>query len=314
MFFSMKAARKRFTLPLRAAEGKSIASRVHFHPTMNTRLLAMLAATSVAATVSAADSASAPIGYQDTPIIPGTKWHVHDGQRPQPPVVTPGRPSTPQQVGTAPSDAVVLMDGKDLSKWRNEKGGDAGWKVENGYTEVVPKSGDIFTRDEFGPDVQLHVEFATPPPVGSSQGRGNSGIFFYGRYEIQVLDSYENPTYPDGHATAIYGYMPPQVNASRPPGEWQTYDIIFNGPRFEEGKLKKPAAVTILHNGVVTQNHTILIGDTPHKQVGTYHAHPEKGPIKLQDHGNPMRFRNIWIRDLKDPSPEDIGTGPEIGK
>ena len=254
------------------------------------------------------------LGHQDTPIIPGTKWHVHDGERPQPVIVTPGQPSTPEQVGTAPSDAVVLMDGKDLSKWRNAKGDAAGWKVENGYVEVVPKSGDIFTKDEFGPDVQLHVEFATPPPLGDGQGRGNSGIFLFGRYEIQVLNSYENPTYPDGQATAIYGYMPPQMNASRPPGVWQTYDIIFDGPRFAEGKLVKPAAVTIFHNGVVTQNHTVLIGETPHKQVGKYHEHAEKGPIKLQDHGNPMRFRNIWIRSLKNPTPEDIGTGPEIGK
>ncbi len=269
----------------------------------------------LAAFASAASAADGkPIGYQDTPIIPGTKWHVHDGQRPQPPVVTPGLPSTLEKAGTAPSDATVLFDGKNLSKWRTAKGEDAGWKVENGYAEVVAKSGDIFTREEFGPDVQVHIEFATPPPVGDSQGRGNSGIFLYGKYEIQILDSYENPTYPDGQATGIYGYMPPQVNASRKPGEWQMYDIIFDGPRFADGKLVKPAAVTVLHNGVVTQNHTVLIGDTPHKKVGTYTAHPEKGPIKLQDHGNPMRFRNIWIRSLKNPGPEDVGTGPEIGK
>lgn len=251
-----------------------------------------------------------PIGYQDTPIIPGTKWHVHDGERPQPPIVTPG-----DQVGAAPSDATVLMDGKDLSKWRNGKGEAAGWKVENGYVEVVPKSGDIFTKDEFGPDVQLHLEFATPPPEGDGQQRGNSGVFFYGKYEIQILDSYNNPTYPDGQATGIYGFMPPQVNASRPPGQWQAYDILFEGPRFSaDGKLVKAAVVTVLHNGVVTQNRTVLIGQTPHKKVGTYTAHEEKGPIKLQDHGNPMRFRNIWIRNLRTPAAEDVGSGPEIGK
>ncbi|MEA3208627.1 MAG: hypothetical protein QOE70_1684 [Chthoniobacter sp.] len=278
---------------------------------MKSPLLIVLLTGSLAAIASAAEGKG--LGYQDTPIIPGTKWHVHDGERPQPPIVTPGQPSTPEQVGTAPSDAIVLMDGKDLSKWRTAKGEEAGWKVENGYVEVVPKSGDIFTKDEFGPDVQLHVEFATPPPVGDGQGRGNSGVFLFGRYELQVLNSYENPTYPDGQATAIYGYMPPQVNASRKPGEWQTYDIIFDGPRFKDGKLEKPAYVTIFHNGVVTQNHTALIGDTPHKQVGTYKPHAEKGPIKLQDHGNPMRFRNLWIRELKNPGPEDIGDGPKIG-
>ena len=265
---------------------------------------------------SLADDKPHPIGYQDTPIIPGTKWHVHDGERPQPPVVTPGEPSTQDKVGAAPSDATVLFDGTDLSKWKMDKdGSDAVWKVENGYVEVVPKSGYMATRDEFGPDFQLHVEFATPnPPSGNSQGRGNSGVFLFGRYEIQVLDSYENPTYADGGATAIYGYMPPQVNASLPPGKWQTYDIICEGPHFVDGKLTKPLVVTVLHNGVVTQNHTALIGETPHKQVGTYHAHPEKGPIKLQDHGNPMRFRNIWIRELHMPTPEDLGDGPRIGE
>jgi Domain of Unknown Function (DUF1080) len=280
---------------------------------MKALLSVSLISFTIVTVASAADGKS--VGYQDTPIIPGTKWHVHDGERPQPPIVTPGQPSTPEKVGTAPSDATVLFDGKDLSKWKMEKdGSEAQWKVENGYAEVVPKTGYMMTKDEFGPDFQLHMEFATPPPVGDGQGRGNSGIFLFGRYEIQVLDSYENPTYPDGQATGIYGYMPPQVNASRKPGEWQTYDIIVEGPRFTDGKLAKPLVVTVLHNGVVTQNHTALIGDTPHKKVGTYKAHPEKGPLKLQDHGNPMRFRNIWIRDIKMPSAEDIGTGPEIGK
>lgn len=255
-----------------------------------------------------------PLGYQDTPINPGTRWHVHDGERPQPPIVTPGEPSTIEKAGTAPSDATVLFDGRDLSKWRKADGSDAAWKVGNGYAEVAPKSGDIFTKEEFGPDVQLHIEFATPPPEGDGQHRGNSGVFFYGKYEIQVLDSYNNPTYPDGQATGIYGYMAPQVNASRPPGVWQMYDILFEGPRFTDGKLAKAAVVTVLHNGVVTQNHTVLIGETPHKKVGTYKAHEEKGPIKLQDHNNPMRFRNIWIRNLRMPAAEDVGTGPEFGK
>jgi hypothetical protein len=280
---------------------------------MKSPLFTLLAVAALGATASAQEKK--PLGYQDTPIIPGTKWHVHDGERPQPKVITPGEASTANKVGTAPSDAVVLFDGQDLSKWKQEKdGSEAQWKVENGYFEVVPKTGYLITKDEFGPDVQLHLEFATPPPEGDGQGRGNSGVFLYGRYEIQILDSYENPTYPDGQATGIYGYRPPLVNASRAPGQWQTYDIIFEGPRFKDGKLEKPAVTTVLHNGVVTQNRTVLIGQTPHKKVGTYAAHGEKGPIKLQDHGNPMRFRNIWLRELTMPGAEDIGTAPEIGK
>lgn len=272
---------------------------------LTTSLLAL------ASTAFAADPKD--LGYTTTPLIPGTKWHVHDGTRPQPPIVTPGEPSTQEKAGTAPSDAVVLFDGKDLAKWKSGAG-DAKWKVENGYFEVVPKSGDIQTREEFGPDVQVHFEFATPPPVGNGQGRGNSGCFLYGRYEIQVLDCWDNPTYPDGQATALYGYMPPQVNASLKPGMWQAYDIIFEGPRFKDGKLEKPATTTILHNGVVTQNRTALIGTSAHQQVGTYKPHGEKGPIRLQDHSNPMRFRNFWIRNLTMPTAEDIGDGPQIGK
>jgi hypothetical protein len=267
---------------------------------MKSTLLLLAAAAMAVTSSNAEDKPKKPLGYQDTPIIPGTKWHVHDGERPQPKVITPGEFSTQEKVGTAPSDAVVLFDGKDLSQWRHGKDKDATWKVENGYMEVLPKSGDIFTKQEFGPDVQLHIEFATPPPVGDGQGRGNSGVFLFGRYEIQVLDCFNNPTYPDGQATAIYGQTPPLVNASRKPGEWQVYDIIFDGPRFNaDGTVAKPAVATILHNGVVTQNHTIVTGETPHRNVGKYNKHGEKGPIKLQDHNNPMRFRNIWIRELK---------------
>lgn len=257
--------------------------------------------------------ATNPIGgHQDSPLIPGTKWHVHDGERPQPAIVVPGAFPTQEKASIPPSDAKVLFDGKDISGWKNGKGEDAQWKVENGYMEVN-KTGEITTKEEFGPDVQLHVEWSAPnPPNGSSQGRGNSGIFLYGRYEIQVLDNWENQTYPDGQATAIYGYMPPLVNAAVPPGSWQTYDIIFEGPRFVEGKLAKPAYVTILHNGVLTQNHIALIGNTPHGKVGTYTPHGEKGPIKLQDHGNPTRYRSLWIRELKLPGKDEIGDGPKI--
>jgi hypothetical protein len=290
---------------------------IHLTPTsiMKYPLVTSIAVLALAAPLFAADEAPKhPIGYEDTPLIPGTKWHVHDGLRPQPAIVTPGDPSTQEKVGTAPSDAVVLFDGKDLSKWKMVKdGSDAKWKVEDGEIEVLPKTGYMQTRDEFGPDFQLHVEFREPtPPSGDSQGRGNSGVFLFGKFEIQVLDSYNNPTYPDGQATAIYGYMPPQVNASRPPGQWQTYDIICEGPRFVNGKLAKPLVVTVLHNGVVTQNHTAALGETGHKIVAQYHPIPEKGPIALQDHNNPIRYRNIWIRELHMPTPEDIGDGPKI--
>lgn len=260
----------------------------------------------------ASAAAAGDLGYTDTPFIPGSKWRVHDSARPQPQIVTPGAPSTQEKAGTAPSDAVALFDGTDLSKWKSGSA-DAKWKVENG--EAIAGGGDLVTRDEFGPDFQLHIEWTAPVPAkGSGQGRGNSGVFLFGRYEIQILDSFENQTYPDGQATAIYAYMPPQVNASRKPGDWQTYDIIFEAPRFKDGKLEKPAIVTVLHNGIVTQNRTAFIGGTPHKAVGTYKPHAEKGPIRLQDHGNPVRFRNIWIREMKMPSPEDVGSGPEIGK
>ncbi len=240
------------------------------------------------------------IGYDDTPILPGTPWHVHDGNRPQPPVVTPGTCSTQEQPGEPPSDAIVLFDGSDLSGWVHLDGRPAEWKVENGYMEVVPKTGNIRTKEEFG-DCQLHVEWAAPAEVrGEGQGRGNSGVFLMGRYEIQVLDCYNNITYPDGTTGAIYGQYPPLVNACRPPGMWQTYDIIWEAPRFDEdGNLLRPAYVTVLFNGVVIHNHTELRGPTAHRVVTTYEPHPPVGPLMLQDHGDPVRFRNIWYRPLK---------------
>jgi hypothetical protein len=194
----------------------------------------------------------------------------------------------------------VLFDGKDLSKWKNNKGAAAAWKVENGYMEVAAKAGDITTKDEFG-DFQLHLEFATPAKVeGNSQGRGNSGIFLHGIYEMQVLDCYENPTYPDGQAGAMYGQYPPLVNPIKKPGEWQTYDIIFEGPQWDkDGKLIKKACVTSILNGVVVQHKKEYMGPTKHKETTSYDGvKTSRGPISLQDHGNPMRFRNIWIRPL----------------
>ncbi|MEQ8763402.1 MAG: DUF1080 domain-containing protein [Planctomycetota bacterium] len=235
------------------------------------------------------------LGYQDTPIIPGSEWHVHDGERPQPRIVTPGSASTQDAVGRVPSDAIILFNGKDTSQWTG-RGGEAKWKVENGYMEVNG-TGDIQTKDQFG-SCQLHLEWMTPPPKGDGQGRGNSGVFFFGRYEIQILDSYENQTYPDGQAGAIYGQLPPMVNASRPPGQWQTYDIIFEAPTFANGEVTKPAEVTVIHNGVLLHHRQPLLGGTAHRNLASYAAHGPTGPIKLQDHGNPMRFRNIWIRPL----------------
>ncbi len=232
--------------------------------------------------------AQTSLGYDDTPVIPGQQYKVHDGARPQPRIITPG---------TKPSDSVTLFDGTDLSGWASDKGA-AEWKVENGYMEVVPGTGDIQTLHEFG-DCQLHLEWAAPTVVkGEGQGRGNSGVFLMGRYEIQVLDCYDNPTYADGTTGAIYGQYPPLVNACRPPGEWQTYDILWTAPRFEGDQLVRPAYVTVLLNGIVLHNHTELQGPTQHRQTASYTPQPATGPLRLQDHGDLVRFRNIWYRPL----------------
>ena len=244
-----------------------------------------------AISLSAAEETGKP-GYKDTPLIPGTKWHIHDSDRPQPKVVSPAK-----QIGQPPSDAIVLFDGKDLSHWQSRNGKPAPWKVEEGAVVCLPKTGDIVTKEEFG-DIQLHIEFATPtPPHGNSQERGNSGVFLMDRFEFQVLDSYNNPTYADGGAAAMYGQHPPLANASRPPGEWQAYDIVFTAPHFKDGKLEQPAYITAFHNGVLVQNHQAYFGPTNHRSIGKYTA-VEKGPIHLQDHGNTTKYRNIWIRRL----------------
>jgi hypothetical protein len=240
------------------------------------------------------------IGFKDTPILPGVKWHVHDGDRPLPPIVTPGTWSTDSEPGRPPSDAVVLFDGTDLAHWHGRADRPAPWKIVEGALVVAPGTGAIVTKDEFG-DCQLHIEFASPvPPRGRDQERGNSGVMFFGRYEIQVLDSFENVTYADGQAAAIYGQYPPLVNASRPPGQWQTYDIIFTAPRFKPDRtLESPAYATVLHNGVLVQNHAAIIGPMSYRALPKYTPHGPKGPILLQDHGNPVRFRNIWAREIK---------------
>jgi len=253
-----------------------------------------IAGLGTAASVMAAEQ----LGYKDTPIIPGTQWHVHDSDRPQPRIITPA--ATFSHLAPAPSDAVVLFDGKDLSKWQGSGGGDAKWKVENGYMEVAPRSGSIRTKDKFA-DFQLHLEFATPSKVdGNSQGRGNSGVLFNGIYEVQVLDCYNNKTYPDGQTGSLYGQTPPLVNACKPPGEWQTYDIIFESPRWDtSGKIAKKANVTVIHNGVLLHHKREFTGTTPHRAVGTYdRPHPPEVFIELQDHNNPMRFRNVWLRSI----------------
>lgn len=238
------------------------------------------------------------LGYQKTPILPGGKWHVHDGLRPQPKVIEPGTFSSQNQPGKPPSDAVILFDGTSLDKW-TQNGQPPKWKVENGYTEISG-GGSIATKDQIG-DCQLHIEWAAPSVVkGNGQGRGNSGVLFFGRYEVQVLDSYDSKTYPDGQASAIYGTYPPLVNAMRKPGEWQVYDIIFTAPRFENEKLVKPGYFTVTVNGVVVHNHAELLGTSNHQQLPSYTPHPPKGSLVLQDHGDRVRYRNIWYRELKD--------------
>lgn len=226
-----------------------------------------------------------------------TKWQIHDLNRPMAPVITPGPAGPPVP---PPSDAVVLFDGKDLSKWTDAKGQPARWKVENGYMEVVPETGSIRTVQGFG-DCQLHVEWMAPSPAkGEGQDRGNSGVFLMDLYEVQVLDCYNNKTYADGQTAAIYGQYPPLVNACRPPGEWQTYDIVFHRPRFgKDGQVLAPARMTVFHNGVLVHECATLTGPTAHKAQPAYKMHPDKLPISLQDHGHPVRFRDIWLRNLE---------------
>ncbi len=221
--------------------------------------------------------------------LSGIEWE-------KPPIVDPG-----ESDAAPPSDAVVLFDGSDLSKWNNGEN----WEVTDGV--AVIGSGTITTVDEFG-DCQLHIEWSAPePPTGQGQGRGNSGVFMMGRYEVQLLDSYDNETYFDGQAGAIYKQTPPAVNAMRPPGEWNTYDIFWTAPRFDDqGELESPAYITVVHNGVLILNHFELQGDTPYNRPPRYTAHASKGPISLQDHGDPVRFRNIWVRDFHSAQGEQV--------
>lgn len=243
-----------------------------------------------------AQQSQGDLGFTDTPMLPFLPWHVHDPGRPHPPVVTPGKAS-----GGAPSDAIVLFDGTELGKWTQRQQGkdvDPRWKVQDGYLEVVRNSGDLFSREKFG-DCQLHVEWASPAQVrGSSQSRGNSGVYLMSRYEIQVLDAWNNPTYADGQAAAIYGQWPPLVNPALPPGEWNSYDILFEAPRFDDGNLTSPAYVTVIYNGVMVHHHKEIMGPTVYRELAHYTPQPAEDSLELQDHGSPVRYRNIWIRRI----------------
>jgi hypothetical protein len=255
-------------------------------------------------------AASGPRFYGDAP-DDHHPWAVHDGNRPQPLRVVPGSFSSPDRAGQPPSDAVVLFDGTDLSRWQDDKGQPPKWIVKEGYMEVLPGSGQIQTRESFG-DCQLHLEFATPAKVeGEGQGRGNSGVFLMGRLEIQVLDSYDNVTYADGHAGAYYGVNPPLALPVRPPGEFQVYDIVFRRPIYRDNQVVDPGYVTVFLNGVLVQDHTPIEGPTGHMGRTRPRPFPDKGPLALQDHGNPTRFRNIWYRPLP-PRPAEGGTDGQL--
>ncbi len=268
------------------------------HPKLLAGSMLLLAAALLAQQAKKPEYRTSPTGYEDTPVLPGQTWRVHDIKRPRPPQVTPS-----EKPGGPPSDAIVLFDGKDLSKWTCAGKGcnpeKPGWKVENGYMEVVKGTGELLTKEKFG-DMQLHIEWASPTVIdGDSQWRGNSGVIIMGRYEIQVLDSWNNPTYADGQAGAIYGQWPPRVNISRKPGEWQTYDIMWEAPKFEKGALVKPAYVTVIHNGALLHHHQEILGAMAHKVVGKYSPHAPEEALLLQNHDTTPRYRNIWVRRIK---------------
>ena len=266
-------------------------------------LLTACAAALLASTAHGAASTGTPF-YGDAP-DKTHPWAIHDRNRPQPPRVEPGTFSTATQPGKPPSDAIVLFDGTaaSIAKWESDpKPGQPAtptkWIVNDGALECVPKSGYIRTKEEFG-DCQLHIEWAAPTKVeGDSQGRGNSGVFLMGLAEVQVLDNYNNPTYSDGFAGSVYGINPPMANALRAPGEFQVYDIVFRRPILKDGKVIDPGRLTVFCNGVLIQDATPLEGPGGHMKRSVPVAFPEKGPLKLQDHGNPVRFRNIWYRPL----------------
>ena len=239
---------------------------------------------------------------------PTPRWRQHDNHRPRPPVVEPAEAVI---AAKPPKDALILFDGSNLDAWQSPDGGPPRWNVVDGSMETAPGTGPIGTKAKFG-DIQLHVEWAAPdPPKGKGQDRGNSGIFLMGQFEIQVLDSYRADTYADGQAGAIYGQYPPLSNASRPPGQWQSYDIAFRGPRFDNtsGKLLERARITLFHNGILVQNNEEPFGPTSWLRWLPYEDRGGRGPITLQDHDHPVRYRNIWLRELPErptPTPKDL--------
>jgi hypothetical protein len=243
-----------------------------------------------------AKDGSGVFGYKYTPIQPWSGYHVHDPDRPAPPKVAPGDPGAQDRPGTAPSDALVLFDGKNLSQWAPTQ-----WKVEDGC--LVATEGPLTTKKEFG-DCQLHLEWQAPTePADRVTNQGNNGVMLLGAIEVQIFDSYQVKIYPDGQAAAIYGQTPPLVNACRKPGQWQTYDIVFFAPKFDQaGKLLAPARITMLHNGLLVHHNQEVYGDTPHARIGSYQAVKARGPISFGAHHSPVRFRNIWIRPLQGAS------------
>ncbi len=227
-------------------------------------------------------------------------WPQHSMDRPKPQIVDPGTDNPPAVPGRPPADAIVLFDGTSTTHFVDDHGAPTKWTIVDGALVVNPGTGNALSREAFG-DCQLHIEWATPtPPHGDGQERGNSGVILQGLYEIQVLDSYDNPTYADGQAGSVYGQYPPRVNVSRRPGEWQSYDIVFHRPRFDaDGHVVRPARFTVFQNGVLIQDDVALVGPTSHGHRAPYEKTPDRLPLLLQDHGNPTRFRNIWVRDLE---------------
>ena len=267
---------------------------------MKTKLLSLAALLVSTVAFAADDNKPSPVGYSDTPLIPGSKWKVHDIDRPAPPVVAPGA-----KLGDAPADAIIIFNGKDTSQLFSRKKDDptpqpSPWVIENG--ELIVNGGDCWTKLEFA-SCQLHVEWRSDAKIqkGNSQKKGNAGVFFMDRYESQMLDCDNNPTYADGMTGSVYGQTPPLVNAGRKAGEWQVYDIIFTAPKLVAGKVVEPARITTFVNWVCVQNNTSIMGPTKHKQVTSYSGtFPEKAPFRFQDHKNepPVRMRNIWVRPL----------------
>ena len=245
---------------------------------------------------------SIALAFMGAVSLPAQQWPQHSMQRPRPLVVEPAAVQAPVP---PPADAIVLFDGRSIDEWRSGDSvtGPARWRVSSGALEVVPGTGAIRTTRAFG-DVQLHVEWMSPVPArGTSQDRGNSGVFLMGRYEVQILDSYGNDTYPDGQAASIYGQFPPLVNASRPPGRWQSFDIVFRRPHFDGAQLTIPARMTVFHNGILVHEDVVLMGPTSNGTRAPYTAHADRLPIRLQDHGHKVRFRNIWVRELAPTAP-----------